>query len=86
MRDTNYAEELCEPGVVRFDATNEGRLERLRIKESDVVEIRFSWWKNGNITTRPLDLSEETLLVLIADALPKGVFTENFRSQLRNLQ
>lgn len=85
MRDTAYAEELCEPGIIQFDDSNQGRIERLFVKDSGEEEVRFSWWKNGNMTTRPLDLSEEHLIALFSDALHKGVFTTRFRSRLRDL-
>ena len=84
MRDTDYATELCEPGRIQWDDT-EGRIERLLVKASGQEEIRFSWWKNGTIATRPLDLPEVDLLELLRDAIPKGVFTRQFRAELRDL-
>jgi hypothetical protein len=87
MRDTPYATELCPPGIIRLsDSDNEeGRIERILVKDSGQEEIRFSWWKNGNITPRPLDLCEDDLIKLLRDAVARGVFTDNFISQLRTL-
>jgi hypothetical protein len=85
MRDTDYAEELCEPASIMFPSGSEGRIERLFVKKAQVDAIRFSWWKDGNLVTRPLDLTEEELLKLFEDGLAKGVFTESFRTQLKTM-
>jgi phosphoglycolate phosphatase-like HAD superfamily hydrolase len=84
MRDTKYATELCEPGRVQWE-DSEGRIERILVKASGQEEIRFSWWKNGTIATRPLDLPEEDLIALMRSAIESGVFTHRFRSELRAL-
>ena len=84
LRDTPYANELCKPGSVK-QGDSECRIERIRVKESDQVEIRFSWWKNGNLIPRPLDLPEEELLQLFKDAIDNGVFSETFKSKLREI-
>jgi hypothetical protein len=73
MRKTKYADELVEPAVVIFEGGDEGRLERLRRKNPDEVVIRLSWWKDGNLCLRPLDLSEEQLMKLLAEGIRKGV-------------
>ena len=73
MRDTDYAEELVPPAVVIFPDGDEARLERLRIKETDSVEIRLSWWKGGRIMMRPLDLPEADLMKLLAKGVRQGV-------------
>ncbi len=77
MRSTAYADEIAHADQ------GGARIERLRIKETGEEEIRFSWWKDGRFQTRPLDLSEGDLLPLIAEAIDKGVFSEDF---LRGLQ
>ena len=84
MRDTDYATEQVTASV-RFDAENEGRIERIFVKETQQEEIRFSWWKGGNIVPRPLDLSEADLLELMREAMVAGVFTPQFRAELRRL-
>jgi hypothetical protein len=85
MRDTRYAKELTPPGVVKFSSGGEGRVERLLVKELDAVEIRFSWWQDGNMLRRPLDLGEDALLTLMADGVANGVFTPEFRAMLRDI-
>ena len=56
----------------------EARVERLLIKKLGKEEIRFSWWKDGNIVPRPLDVSEENLIELIAKGMRAGVFSPTF--------
>lgn len=83
MRDTRYAQELCEPGVMKWPSGSEARIEKLLIKETGEEEIRFSWWKDGKMAIRPLDLSEHDLITLLSDALAKEVFTNDFKSKLK---
>jgi hypothetical protein len=85
LRDTKYARELREPGVVKWPTGSEGGIERLLIKKSGTEEIRFSWWKDGRLATRPLDLSEEDLLTLFEDAIAKGIFSTDFLVRLKGL-
>lgn len=85
MRETKYAVELCEPAVRRFPSGDEARIERLHIRESREEEIRFSWWKDCKMVPRPLDLSEDDLVILLKDALSKDVFTPIFRETLRSM-
>lgn len=86
MLDTTYAKELCEPGVKEWPLSREeARIERLRIKATNVEEIRFSWWKNGKIVPRPLDLTEADLIELIQSAVEKNVLSPKFLSDLRAL-
>lgn len=85
MRETKYAQELCEPGIRRFPSGDEARIEKLHIKESGEEEIRFSWWKDGKMVARPLDLSEDDLIALFRDAVAKDVFTPAFRLALRSI-
>jgi len=79
MRSTDYAVELAHADQ------GGARIERLRIKATDVEEIRFSWWKDGRFQTRPLDLEEGELLPLIAEAIDKGVFSEDFLRGLKTM-
>ena len=85
MRDTKYATEMREPGVKQWPGGSEARIERLLIKETREEEIRFSWWKDGKMAVRPLDLSESDLLMLFADAIAKGVFEPEFKAKLKAL-
>ena len=73
MRDTPYAREI----VSATDAIGQS-IERIFVKEQQQEEIRFSWWKNGTMVIRPLDLPEAELLPLLCDAIRKGVFSPEF--------
>lgn len=73
MRDTKYATELATVEV------NECRIERILVKEFGRPEIRFSWWPEGRMANRPLDLPEEDLLILMKEAIAKGVFSDTFK-------
>ena len=85
MRDTEYARELCEPGVMKWPSGgSEARIEKLLIKETGEEEIRFSWWKDGKLAIRPLDLSEHDLITLFSDALAKGVFLRGLQIQAQS--
>jgi hypothetical protein len=84
MRDTDYATELATA------EHNTCRIERLYVKRpgpgvSPQEEIRFSWWKNGNMVNRPMDLPEDELLVLLEKAINNGVFGGNFLTGLLRL-
>lgn len=85
MRETSYATELTPPGIRSFPNGDQARIERLHIKETGEEEVRLSWWKNGKMVPRPLDLSEDDLLILFRDALSKDVFTTAFRMVLRSM-
>lgn len=84
LRDTNYATEIAR-AVREFPDGSEARLERLHVKSRQAEEIRFSWWKDGNLAPRPLDLEEPDLLKLIEDAKEQGVFSEEFLKELKLL-
>jgi hypothetical protein len=84
MRDTEYATELAT-GVIAFDAANEGKIERILVKEYGQDEIRFSWWKDGRMMMRPLDLTEDDLLTLMRNGIQAEVFTPEFRKKLKEL-
>ena len=76
MRDTTYATELATAEI------NQCRIERLFVKSENQVEIRFSWWVDGRMANRPLDLPEHELLPLLRKAIEKGVFSEGFLREL----
>jgi hypothetical protein len=56
LRDTSYATELST-STFTSSGGDEARVERLWIKELEREEIRLSWWKDGRLLPRPLDLS-----------------------------
>jgi hypothetical protein len=82
-RSTRYATELTPPGVVTFEDGSEGRIELLHVKKQNQEEIRFSWWRDGRIIPRPLDLPEAKLLDLLKDGFEKGVLSPEFLNKLR---
>jgi hypothetical protein len=77
VRRTKYATEVVEPAVI-----DEYRIERIFVNETQKVEVRFSWWKNGRFAIRPLDLPETELLPLLMKAFDCGVLSQEFRAEL----
>jgi hypothetical protein len=84
LRDTPYATEVVTASITLGDGS-EARLERIHVKTEDHEEIRFSWWKNGNIVMRPLDLCEDDLINLFHQAVVQHVFTPSFIGNLRDV-
>lgn len=76
MRSTNYANLIAEADIGGH------RIERLFVKDQNQEEIRFSWWKDGRMATRPLDLPEAELLPLLKLAIENDVFSETFLREL----
>jgi hypothetical protein len=72
LRDTKYATEIAR-SVISSPGGDEARIERLRIKATDQIEIRLSWWKNGQMLPRPLDLTEADFLKLVVLGIRDGV-------------
>jgi hypothetical protein len=72
MRDTEYAKELAS-SILKFPSGDEARIERLLIKSSGQEEIRLSWWCEGRMMMRPLDLSERDLFTLLVNGIRDGV-------------
>jgi len=72
LRDTDYATELAR-AVLTFPSGDEARIERLFVKSQNQIEIRMSWWKDGKLQPRPLDLGEADFLKLIAKGIRAGV-------------
>lgn len=81
MRDTKYAREIAT-GCFTYD-NEEARIERLFVKALNQEEIRFSWWKNGKMAPRPLDLPEKDLLKLLESGF-EDVFSMNFLISLKS--
>jgi hypothetical protein len=76
LRNTDYATELATASL--SVGVDEVRIERLHVKETDVDEIRFSWWRDGKLIPRPLDVPEDLLLDMFREALIQRVFTDSF--------
>lgn len=76
MRDTKYATEQ------RTSKIGDSRIERLFIKEHKQVEIRVSWWPDGRMANRPLDVTEVDFIKLIAQGIADGVLSGQFLPKL----
>jgi hypothetical protein len=76
MRDTSYAEERATSSV------GANRIERIYVKEFRQEEIRLSWWPNGKMAPRPLDVPEEQLIELVAKGIADGVLSGQFLPKL----
>jgi hypothetical protein len=63
----------------------EKRIERLYVKADGHEAIRFSWWKDGQFTPRPMGIAEHELLVLFEKAIDNGVFSGDFLEGLLKL-
>jgi len=72
LRNTAYAEEIATAKLA-WGPHSEGRIERLRIKSTGKIEIRFSWWMDGRMMPKPLDLPEADLMTLLARGIKAGV-------------
>ena len=83
-RDTPYAKEL-KRGTLRLQDDSEARIERLFVKSEGQEEIRLSWWKDGKMVVRPLDLPEQDLISLIAIGVSTGVFSPDGIVKLRSI-
>lgn len=71
-RKTKYADEIT---TAEF---KECRIERIFVKAQGQEEIRFSWWPEGRMKVRPLDMPESELLPLMERAIEQGVFSTDF--------
>lgn len=79
MRDTDYATEMVSVDHLHC------RIEKLWVKREEQVEIRFSWWPDGKMANRPLDLPEHELLPLMEKAIEANVFSSEFLNRLHSL-
>ena len=88
LKSTKYCNLLRQGRVDGGDVVS--ALERIEIKSTGNIEIRFSFYKknkNGKdcLVPRPLDLSEEELLLLFEDALQKRVLSPSFLQKLKEI-
>jgi hypothetical protein len=83
VRETAYARELAR-AVLEYPG-GEVRIERLYVKDPGQEEIRFSWWPDGKMAQRPLDLPEDDLLALFKKGIQQNVFTPSFLQSLKRL-
>lgn len=86
LRDTRYVKELARAKVPSAASKKSSvAIERILVKKSKQVEIRFSWWAGKKMLPKALHLPEEELLPLFATAIEGGVFSEEFTGGLRRL-
>lgn len=86
IKSTDYCDLLKQGRVVLGDYIC--TMERILVKGLDEEEIRFAYYKlnknnNERLILRPLDISENELLMLFADAINKKVFSSEFQSKLK---
>ncbi len=80
MSGTHYAE------ILVYGEINDGksRVEKLYVNDNKREEVRFSrWTEEGQFIPHPLVLPETDLRRLLANALEAGVFSDEFRSELK---
>jgi len=64
-------------------AETEARLERLLTDPARGKEVRFSIWRQGQLSNEPLVLEESELVALMHMAVQKGVLSQDFIGKLR---
>ncbi|OXM87056.1 hypothetical protein [Paenibacillus rigui] len=86
LKSTEYCDLLKQGRLV--DGETVSTIERITVKASGEDEIRFAYYKknkndNERLILRPLDINENELLMLFADAISKNVFTPDFQRKLK---
>lgn len=86
IKSTDYCD-LLKQGRLELDPFI-CTIERITVKASGEDEIRFAYYKknkndNERLILRPLDINENELLMLFADAVSKNVFTQDFQRKLK---
>lgn len=86
LKSTDYCD-LLKQGRLELDPFI-CTIERITVKASGEDEIRFAYYKktkndNERLILRPLDINENELLMLFADAVSKNVFTSDFQRKLK---
>jgi predicted transcriptional regulator len=86
LKSTEYCDLLKQGRLV--DGETISTIERINVKATGGDEIRFAYYKfnknnNERLILRPLDINENELLMLFADAVDKKVFTPDFQRKLK---
>ncbi|OAB26501.1 hypothetical protein PMSD_25280 [Paenibacillus macquariensis subsp. defensor] len=86
LKSTEYCDLLNQGRLV--DGETVSTIERINVKASSEDEIRFAYYKknknnNERLILRPLDICENELLMLFADAVSKNVFSADFKRKLK---
>jgi hypothetical protein len=86
LKDTRFWKELATAkrpsGASKKSAV---AIERIFVKRTKQIEIRFSQWEGSKMMPRALDLPEEELLPLLSAAIRSGVFSEEFLVGLKRV-
>lgn len=88
IKRTDYCD-LLKQGKLEIGDTV-STIERIYVNGTKQEEIRFAYYKfnkegNERLILRPLDINENELLVLFANAISKGVFSQDFTQKLKAL-
>ncbi|WP_144555458.1 hypothetical protein [Bacillus sp. X1(2014)] len=87
LKRTKYCDLLAQ-GTTQ-EGVDISAVEKIFVKELKREEIRFAWYKEKNgsrhFQPRPLDLTERELLELLKDGVNKGVFSNKFKEELKNI-
>jgi hypothetical protein len=85
IRSTKYCDLLAQ-GVTQ-EGADISAVEKIFVKSLKREEIRFAWYKERDgvkhFQPRPLDLTEDELFELLKDGMRKGVFSEDFKANLK---
>jgi hypothetical protein len=79
LRDTDYAQERKPPASIEFPGGGLGKVECLQFKKGPAagkIGYRFSWWKDGKMTPRPLDVTEDEFIELFRVAIKQCVLSD----------
>ncbi len=65
-------------------------IEKITVHATGEDEIRFCYYKpnalgNPQLIMRPLDVPDEHLLQMFVAAVAEGIFTDNFREELKRI-
>ena len=82
-RDSKLTRELASAKIPC--GTGAAVIERLEVRKTGRVEIRFSRWAGTKMMPRPLAVAEVELLPLLEAAVREGVFSDEFLGNLRRV-
>lgn len=84
LKETRYVKELAKARRPSASSPKSvSAIERIFVKKSKQVEIRFSSWQGAKMMPKPLALAEDDLLPLLTEAIRGAVFSEEFLTELR---
>ncbi len=84
LKETRYVKELARATQPSGSSPKSlSAIERILVKKSKQVEIRFSSWQGAKMMPKALTLPESDLLPLLSEAIRTEVFSEEFLAGLR---